>query len=541
MKIASFPAVMARAVAAGLTAVAMTFASSAGAASPSAPVVQTQQGEVQGALEHGAYAFLGLHYGADTGVANRFLAPQPAARFDGVLVADHMGNQCPQPPMYKFVRPPVVITFSDLPVSEDCLVLNVWTRHPKAPAKKPVMVWIHGGAFAFGSASDKYYDGTNLARTQDVVVVSLNHRLNVFGYMPLGPEAGSKYATSADNGMLDIVQALQWVKANIAQFGGDPDNVTIFGQSGGGGKVTVLLAMPAAKGLFQKAIIESGADIHVEPAQSYIAGRDKVLAALGLKPEDALKLKDVPMDTLIAASMKVGIMSFAASVDGNVLPTQPFDPSAPQVSSDVPVMVGTANNEGTDVLVSDPSWPTTDEAGLAQRAALFVGADRAKAMVDHYRARAPQDPPSEVLASILTDQMFTEKSIALAERKSAQHAAPVYAYRIDWKTPVLNGVLRSPHGVELPFVFDDVSVAPELDGPDGPSQERMAAMMSAMWAQFARTGNPNLKRYPRWPAYDAAHRATFIFDDPPHVVSDPDGATRTFWGSPPPAPQIKLH
>ncbi len=508
-------------------AAAVVTTAQAAVSGPLTPVAQTRDGKVQGVHENGVYAYLGIHYGADTGGRNRFLPPQPVTPWKDVLQATAMGPRCPQIPLNRPGHPPTqVIYFSEAPTSEDCLDLNVWTPKP-GHGKRPVMVWIHGGGFSFGSANDQYYDGTNLAHSQDVVVVSMNHRLNAFGFINLGPDAGPQYAKSSNVGMLDLVQALQWVKANIDQFGGDPNNVTIFGQSGGGGKVSALLGMPAAHGLFEKAIVESGSDLTGETPAESLAQRDRILAALKLTPAEVMKLRDIPAPVLALAAAKAGILIYHPTVDGDVLPAPMFEPKATPISANVPLLVGHAHDEVTDLLINDPTWSTMTEADLQTKAAaLLGGAERAKAAIAIYNARAPSDPPNQVYASIYTDQMFTKKTIAQSDRKSAQHA-PVYAYRVDWKSPVLGGVLRSPHGVELPFVFDNVASAPELVG-SGPSQERMAKLMSASFANFARSGNPSVKGYPKWPTYDATKRETFIFDDPPHVVADPESAVRAF-------------
>jgi para-nitrobenzyl esterase len=496
----------------------------AGAPEAKAPVVRTREGMVSGVTEQGVKRFLGIHYGADTGGANRFLPPRPAPAWQGAKAADRMGDRCPQPPLN---QPGALISFSDLPVSEDCLVLNVWA--PAKPGiKRPVMLWLHGGGFAFGSASDKYYDGARLAAKEGVVVVSINHRLNGFGYLDLGPDAGAAYAGSANVGQLDIVAALAWVKANIAGFGGDPANVTLFGQSGGGGKISAALGMPAAKGLFAKAIIESGADPRLRTPDVALAQRDKVLAAAGLSAKDVLKLRDLPMADLIAAFAKAGLLGFGPIVDGAIIPAHPYDPAATPISADVPLLIGFTRDEMTTVLTADPGWPQTDDAKLAMVATMLTGsADRGTEAVALYRRAAPGDTPMHLLASLMTDQAFGQSARRLAERKAGQ-AAPVYLYRFDWKTPVREGSLRAPHGVEIPFVFDTVATAPELVGA-GPSQDRMTEELRGRFAAFARTGTPNLKGRIAWPRYDAGRRATFIFDDPSRVIDDPDRDQRLFW------------
>ena len=492
------------------------------------PIVTTAEGQLQGVPSRGVLSFLGIHYGADTGGANRFLPPAPPPSWGGVRVADRMGDRCPQPPVNMPPEMASVLSFSDLPTSEDCLVLNVWTPAVADNAKRPVMVWLHGGGFFLGSGGDKYYEGSNLARGQDVVVVTLNHRLNVFGYLQLGPEAGPEYADSNLAGMLDIVAALKWVKANIAQFGGDPDNVTIFGQSGGGSKVSTLLAMPAAQGLFAKAIIESGAAVKVGTVEAATATRDKLYTQLGLQIGDVAGLRALPTDTLMRAGARAGLLAYMPAVDGETLPANPFDPVGSPLSANVPIMVGSTKDEATNVVLSDPTWQTMTEEDLVTRVGGMVGPQEAANTIALYRAQAPNDRPMHLYTSIMTDMMFTSSSITLAERKYAQRAAPVYMYKIDWNSPVLGGKLRSPHAVELPFIFDNVDVSAGLVGA-GPDQDAMARLMSATFAAFARTGNPSIPGAPAWPAYTPQTRETFIYDVHPTVVSDPDSQLRSYW------------
>lgn len=506
---------------------AMILAAAMAAALPmaaigSGPRVTTSAGQVQGKAMGGVEAFLGIPYGADTGGANRFQPPQPPAPWSGVRPAVQMGARCPQ---VNHAVPFGLITFSDAPVSEDCLVLNIW-----APAKKTgrraVMVWVHGGGYGFGSANDPMYDGTGLARNEGVVVVSLNHRLNALGYLNLGPEAGPDYSGAANVGQLDIVQALRWVKANIARFGGDPANVTLFGQSGGGAKIAVLLAMPSAQGLFGRAIIASGAKIREQTPAEALAVRDALLARLGLKPAEVLKLRDVPIADLSAAVDAVGPLAFKPWIDGAVIPRQPFAPDAPATARGVAVMVGTAHDEATTLLIGNPAWSKMDEPAVRMAIAPLVGpanADRALAL---YKARSPVDTPPQLYAAIFSDVGFTHIAQVLATRQAAG-GAPVFAYRTDWRTPVLDGVLRSPHGVELPFVFDTVGTSAALVGTQ--PQPAMVRLYQQSFANFAKSGTPSGAGLPAWPRYDAQRRSTFVFDTKPHVVDDPDPALRAFW------------
>jgi para-nitrobenzyl esterase len=513
------------------TAALVAAAASVVTASPSVAadlIVQTKQGKIEGQPSKSAYSFLGIHYGADTGGKNRFLPPKPPESWSGVKKADQMGNRCPQPAINMPGEMGTVLSFSDLPISEDCLVLNVFTPHVHDHAKRAVMVWLHGGGFFLGSGGDKYYEGSNLAGKNDVVVVTLNHRLGAFGYLFLGNEAGPDYSSSELAGMLDIVQALHWVKDNIAQFGGDPDNVTIFGQSGGGGKVCTLTAMPAAQGLFHKAIVESGASVHLGSIADATATRDKLLALLNMKSVDMDKLRSLSTQDLNTASAKAGLLAWMPVVDGKIVPYSPFDPVASPLSSQVPIMVGSTKDEATNVFLTDPTWQIMSDADLLKRVSASVGGERAPKVIEMYRSAAPNDKPMHLWTSIVTDQMFTHNSIVLAERKVAQHAAPVYMYKINWDSPVLGGKLRSPHAVELPFVFDNVDVSAGLVGA-GPAQNQMAELMSRSFAAFARTGNPNVEGYPHWPAYTLDKRETFIYDIPPRVVSDPNNTYRAYW------------
>jgi para-nitrobenzyl esterase len=488
-----------------------------------APVVTTAGGKVQGVQVEGAAAYLGVPYGADTGGANRFLPPKPPVAWAGVRSADKMGPRCPQPEL-----PDNLIKFSKDPISEDCLVLNVWTPKPGV-GKRPVMVWLHGGGFSFGAANDKYYDGRSLAAGQDVVVVSVNHRLNLFGYMPLGPEAGPAYAGAGNAGQADIVAALQWVKANIAKFGGDPGNVTLFGQSGGGGKISALLATPSAKGLFQKAIIQSGSDPKALTAAEALAVRDKVLGALKLTPAEAGKLRDVPMKDLVAAIPKAGLLAYKPSIDGVVMTGNPFADGVNPAFANVPLMIGWTHDELTPIVMADPNWKKLTEDDVVKRAAIFVGAERAPKAIALYKAQAPDDAPVYWLSSVVTDQNFGANGRLAAEKKAAQ-PAPVYVFRTDWRSPVQDGALRAPHAVEVPFVFGTVDTSPELVG-SGPQQAAMTKLFQATFAAFARSGNPSARGYPAWPRYTAETRATFIYDVTPKVVNDPDPEARKFWSA----------
>ena len=402
------------------------------------------------------------------------------------------------------------------------------------------MVWFHGGAFSYGSANTPRTAGANLARRGDVVVVTVNHRLNILGFLDLTALGGEEFAHSANAGVLDLVAALEWVRGNVANFGGDPGNVTIFGQSGGGGKVSALLAMPAAKGLFQRAIVMSGAGIRMAEHERATKLADAVLSEVGLKANQLDKLQTLPFEHLIAAiepaqknldpvgSRLLDRYGFGPVVDGHDLPHHPFDPTATDVSDDVPVMVGGTKDENAIFLAPDDAvWNRTlGEDELKTRVAKVAGGST-DAVLELYRQMHPGMSPAELLIEITTDSNFWVRSVLLAERKAAKGKAPVYMYSFNWQTPVLDGKLMAPHALDVPFVFDTLD-AVGITG-HSPAAQPIAALESATWAGFARTGIPDNKAIPHWPAYTAADRATMMIDAEWRVQNDPQREARLLW------------
>lgn len=414
--------------------------------------------------------------------------------------------------------------------SEDCLVLNVYTPQASAARKRPVMVWLHGGGFALGSGGDPQYDGNALARRGDVVVVTINHRLNALGFLYLG-ELDPLFADSGMVGQLDIQLALQWVRDNIAGFGGDPGNVTIFGESGGGAKVSVMLAMPGAQGLFHKAIIQSGPGLTMGDKAAAAAHAERTLDKLGVAKADVRKLLELDIKTIMAAASaaQAGGMgrSLAPIVDGRSLPRQPFSPDAPASARGVPLMIGSTKDEATLFMSPDPLFGTMTEEQAIQKATAMMGPKGAEGIAVFKRLRA-KDAPTYWLTSLSTARGTWINSIKLAELKLAQ-PAPVYMYRFDWETAFHDGALKSPHGLEVPFAFDNPDAKPLMNGV-GPVQRKLGAEMSQAWINFARSGNPSQPRL-AWPAYDTAQRRTMIFDTVSHVVADPDKAARVLLAS----------
>jgi len=491
---------------------------------PPAPVARTTSGMVRGAVADGVYAFKGIPYGATTAGANRFLPPQSPSPWTGVRDAlsygpmatqrGYGGNETDEMRVIRngYLSPQTHQS------SEACLVLNVW-----APAfdghKRPVMFWCHGGGLLWGMGDCPWCDGANLARKHDVVVVSLNHRVGVFGFLYLAKFGGERFASSGNLGMQDIVAALRWVRDNISGFGGDPSNVTAFGVSGGGYKVSTLLAMPATRGLIHKAIVQSGSLLRANSPEAAAATTRKLTVQLGLKAGEAARLQQIPPEALLDAVEKSdGAFDFGPVVDGRSLPTHPFDPGAPAVSATVPMIIGTTHDEGTLSGLAHTDLFSLDEVSLpAAVRKLGVPEANIEPLIHAYGASGT---PSDIFFAIARDADIRKDAITQAERKAALGRAPVYMYLFD--RPIPGSRYKAGHTTEVPFVFDNPDLAPGIRGvPKNPQDYELARNMSSAWAAFAHSGNPNHAGIPQWRPYDTKQRATLVFDYQCKSENDP--------------------
>jgi para-nitrobenzyl esterase len=480
-----------------------------------APLATTKEGVLRGErlADRGVTIFRGVAYGESTAGAARFKAPQRVASWQGVKDAAKFGPTCPQG---GDVGRRTTVSGELLPYSEDCLVLNVWTPNIDAN-QRPVMVWFHGRGFYAGAGSEPLYDGARLSKRGDVVVVTVNHRLNVFGYLYLGKVGGKDWQRSGNAGVQDMQLALDWVRDNIKNFGGDPANVTIFGESGGGAKVSTLLGVPSAKGLFQRGIIQSGARTKGVSLATATKNTDTVMTKLNVKT--IAELQAVPVEKLLAAVTTTGRTTpdFGPVVDGEYLPADMFDPIAAPSARNVPIIVGTNRDEYALYAREHPIGSKMDEAQLrADLAPNFGGS--VDALLAAYRDSRPQATPWDLMIAIRSNR-FHIGAIRLAE--VATKVMPTYMYSFDFEPTAL----KAAHGAEIPFVFANATANPSAR----PGTKAVEDAMSDAWIAFARTGNPNHAGMPNWPKYDAQNRGTMVFNTSTQVINDPRMPERKVW------------
>lgn len=479
------------------------------------PQVQLASGVVAGTREGRAYAFKGIPYGEPTGGENRFLPPALRKPWSGVLDALRFAPRCPQRGIGAASH------------SEDCLFANIWTG--SLSGHRPVMVWLHGGGWEAGGADDPVANGAWLAAEQGVVVVSIHHRLNVFGYLHLGEIGGEAYARSASAGTLDIVLALHWIRENIDRFGGDPDKVTVFGQSGGGRKVSTLMAMPSAAGLFHRAISQSGPGLTLDTAEIGADRAKRLLRKLDIAPANFRRLTEVPTDALLAAGIEVrnDTGQFRPFVDGATVPQHPFLPAAPLISAHVPMMVGVTRDETSAFLGNEAEYAQLSDADLVRELERFFPAGEASAAIEEWRRFHPTSPNSRLLAQITTDRSYFLDASILAESKAALGRAPAYAYILERATNVGSLSDVSPHGIDLPYIFGNLTASRYLETVTA-EDEALRSAMSGAWAAFARNGSPNNPGIDRWLPYESTLRSTMMFGNTIRLASDPYGARRAF-------------
>ncbi len=497
------------------------------------PVATTTCGKVRGFVDGGVNVFKGMPYGDDTS-KRRFQPPAKPVAWTGVRDALAFGPQAPQPIHARDGRS----SFSPLdeanPVnSEDCLHLNVWTAGLRDGRKRPVMVYIHGGAYSSSSSNGPVYDGVNLVHRGDVVVVTLNHRLNLFGYLYLAKVAPSAltdvFADSGNVGQLDLVLALEWVRDNIAEFGGDPSRVLIFGQSGGGAKCATLMAMPAAKGLFHRVITMSGQQITATVPEHATATTEAVLSSLGLTRDNLGDIRDpnkISMDKLVAA-IRAG-KYFGPVHDSRTLPNDPFSPEAPVISANVPMILGNAHDEtrlligASDAKLFSLTWAELPENLEHYRQ--FLGTLKTEDITADYRKWYPANSPGDVFFAVTTAFRSWHGMVIESERRAQQHG-PTWAYNFAWKSPVEGGKWGAPHTMDIPFAFDNTGIAAPMTG-GGPEAQKLGDQLSDTFIAFARSGDPNNKSIPHWPRFDLERRATMVWDLPSRVEDDPRGQER---------------
>lgn len=484
-----------------------------------APLARVRSGRLRGQYQQGVNVFRGIPYGADTRT-RRFLPALPEAAWQGIREASAYGAAAPQ-------------GGSDGPGSEDCLYLNLWTPALRDGGRRPILVYIHGGAYNNGSGSDPLYDGSALCRRGDVVVVTVNHRLNVFGYLHLGASGDPALAGSGNVGQLDLVQALQWVRQHAGEFGGDAGNVTVFGQSGGGAKIATLMAMPAARGLFQRAWTMSGQQ--VTAAGPRAAGQRARIAMQAVGASDVAGLRALSTEALLAATrardpsrVEDTGLYFGPVLDGTVLPVHPFWPEAAAQSAGIPMVIGNTHDETRAFLGNDPAnfaltWETLPATLEKEQYVDLLPAT----VIARYRQLYPHYTPSQVFFAATTAGRSWRGAVEELQARARQ-GAPTWAYQLDWGSPLDGGRFGAFHTLDIPLVFDNIAQPGSRTG-DGADAVQLAARMSSALIAFARHGDPNHAGLPAWQGYTLPRRQTMLFDVAPRQAEDPRGGERELY------------
>ena len=509
------------------------------------PIAKTEYGKISGTLEDGINVFRSVPFGGDTAPV-RFKAPVPPTPWTGVKVCDTFTTRAPQltalrgsqgtnaaPSLGSVGMPPAGTRPRVAPEageqSEDCLHLNVFTPGLRDHRKRPVLVYFHGGAYNNGSVNSPLYDGKRLCHRGDVVVVTVNHRLNAFGFLYLAGIDAKDYPDSGNVGMLDLVLALKWVRNNIVEFGGDPSRVLIFGQSGGGAKCATLMAMPLGHGLFDRVMTMSGQQVKGASIEIASKRTDEMLEKLGIRKANLGELATMPWEKIQAAAAATS-SDWLPVVDHVVLPRDPFTPDAPPLSEDVPMILGNTHDETAVAWRGTLTWADAPTA-LKNAVAIYLGPYTPEEVIAKYRTIYPDKTPMEIVSAAATAFRAWPGQVMEAERRASNPKSQprTWVYQMNWHRNAPGA--RAMHTIDIPFMFDNLDAAP---GQIGSTPEEIAVAqpladaMSGMLIHYAATGNPNHVGLPFWPAYDLKERNTMIWDTPPHVEKDPRGAERRF-------------
>ncbi len=502
------------------------------------PVVQLRTGAVRGTMVRETAVFYGIPYGQATDGERRFKPPLPALPWSGVRDATTHGPATVQqrgPEDPTAASDPDLPAQNPMPMSEDSLIANVYTRGLGDGGKRPVMMYLHGGGFRNGVGATVATDGVRLTERGDVVVVSINHRLNVYGFLSLVELCGPEFDGSGQAGMLDIILALHWVRENIEAFGGDPNNVTLFGVSGGGRKISQLLGMPAARGLFQRGIIQSGAHPRGVPQQRATDFAQRFLDHLGIAPSEIHRLQAMPWPELndrLYGWLKdasdpatgFGIALLSPSIDGKHMPADAFGQVAAPSAQDIPIIIGTTRHESAILLSQDPAWAAIGEDRLIDEVEKVVGT-HAASLIAAVRENRPGATPYDVLVALGSEDR-RRLSLQIASRHAAA-GSPVYFYQFAWESNHREGRFRAAHSLDTTLVFDNPDGRP-MTGTS-PTRYDIAALMADTWIAFARNGDPNHEGLPHWDRFNEDTRHQMVFDLPPHAEQDWDRIERLAW------------